>query len=174
MSGTDLLGDFHKALGQALTEWQVVEGNLFTVFHRLMASKRKGVTSACYHAVTALEARLSMTDEVAHLALASSPALLERWIDLKSKISRKKGLRNSLAHGELGFCRRNNRPVPFLTVKRYDVVATKKYKGKPHTTPKLSTKQILRYRNDFFALHQELAMFAASISEPSPSPGKQL
>jgi hypothetical protein len=42
---------FFQTLGEAIIAWQEVERNLYGIFHHMLLSKRKGVTSAVYHAV---------------------------------------------------------------------------------------------------------------------------
>jgi hypothetical protein len=156
---------FFEALGETIVAWQEVEKGLYTIFHRLILSRRKGVTSAAYHSLSSLEARLAMTHAAAHYAL--SPDLLKKWIKLHGTFRRKKDIRNKVAHFDMGLTKVNKRPVPYLAGKPYDATASIKYPD--GNAPRMNRRQLQRFRNDFHSFAQELLRFAARIPAPAKS-----
>lgn len=94
--------EFTSLFANTFLSWQRVESQLFLIFNTLLPTKNVNLTSAVFHAVMSLDARLGMIDALAHQQLQTSyPELLEEWRGLRVGTKKHAKKRNRLAHFSL-------------------------------------------------------------------------
>lgn len=94
--------EFTEVFSNTFLSWQQVEAQLFLIFNTLLPTKNANLTSAAFHAVMNLDARLAMIGAVAEQQLrVAAPKLLETWTELVDDTRSEARKRNRLAHFSL-------------------------------------------------------------------------
>lgn len=75
---------FYAAIGEAITTWAEIEGNLFDLYARLLKSNHYQALSAAYHSVINFNSRLKMVDAAATYTLTRKRDIKE-WSALLKK-----------------------------------------------------------------------------------------
>ena len=94
---------FMGALAGAITQWQIVELELYRVFSLLIRCEKPEVGSAVFHSFANFDMRLGMTHAAALIELKGCP-LFGRWVDLHNRMRKRARRRDELAHFMLRHC----------------------------------------------------------------------
>jgi len=91
---------FYEELGRAVAYWGQVEGQISSIFSRLMgrSPERYKAANIALNTVLSFDAKLAMTHAAVTSLLAHAEDALADWNPLKNKASRRNDRRNELAH----------------------------------------------------------------------------
>lgn len=100
----------HKAIGEALANWQHVETSLYILFHCLPGTTYENSSLVFFH-IKSAENRLSLIDKLC-LQHLSQRTYGNEWKDLKTRIRRFIEARNGIAHFEITGVQLEDMPKP--------------------------------------------------------------
>jgi len=91
---------FYEELGRAVAYWQAVEGQVSSIFSRIMGRTPESYRAAniALNTVLSFRTKLAMTHAAVTSLLAQSEDALAEWSPLKNRASRRNDRRNELAH----------------------------------------------------------------------------
>jgi len=147
-------------LGEAITNWQIVETTLASVFVASIYDAEAAVARAAFYAVIAFNSKLAMTN-AAVITAKPEKDLLAKWTDnLHGRLSEEAKRRNHLAHYPMAEEMRLGHPrTRFILSPML---------GKPgHTKPPplYTEKQVRDKRDDFLRLARDVHRFAKTLHE---------
>jgi hypothetical protein len=95
--------DMQMALGQAISGWAMIEGNLCQLFALALGGGGKGHRPAIevFCAVLSFETQLAMTRKAVETAFQKDKAVLASWGILWKRVDALRPMRNKLAHGQI-------------------------------------------------------------------------
>jgi hypothetical protein len=91
---------FSEVLGRALGNWQHVEGQISSIFSRILGRTNDSYKAAniALNTILSFDTKLSMTHAAVTSLLAESEGALAEWNPLKNRANRRNDRRNELAH----------------------------------------------------------------------------
>jgi len=91
---------FSEVLGRALGNWQHVEGQISSIFSRILGRTNDSYKAAniALNTILSFDTKLSMTHAAVTSLLAESEGALAEWNPLKNRANRRNARRNELAH----------------------------------------------------------------------------
>lgn len=92
--------EFYTALGQAISQWQHVEDQIYQIYAACLASENDPATAAAYHTVVNFQTRLQMTDAALRHTFRKGKIAAE-WPKKRDMVRKKSRIRNNLAHFEV-------------------------------------------------------------------------
>jgi hypothetical protein len=90
--------EFYAVVGQALYEWQLVEGEVGNLFSVFMEDPGGELANAAYHSIQSFRLRLGMANATASVFFRNHHYLQKRWDDLYKMACKMNKKRNCLAH----------------------------------------------------------------------------
>lgn len=149
--------------------WQLVEQGLFEVFLKVATCRDEKIAAAIFYSINDFSRKLEMTRCAARLFLPNKSPLHDEWKKLHKALTEHSERRNALAHFRTSL---------HVTVGGGDAVVklhpnytnpNEKFKdeGRRKTKMAMTTKDILRAKNEFDALATKLKKFSATIPQGS-------
>ena len=144
---------FFNAYCRAFLAWQFVEAKLSGIFSRFVVGKPRPAMMASYHSVLSLETRLGMIDSAAQVHLKGE-YLMEEWLDLHKKVSKRVANRNNLVHFTVTTVASKNGVDYGLLSTVFDPLATAQL---------VDAVQLDGFRDDFIELADALRKFEEKL-----------
>ena len=149
---------FHESFALAVTQWTMVEAELFRVFHNLLRAPNQDSASAVFHSALNFRTKLDMVDATARIALDKHPKQIDRWSKLFNILEKKSKIRNRVVHSmKVNTAGKAGRRI-CLRPSIFDVTS---YRRKPATYYGSDLERIAR---GFGQLNQKLHDFANGLA----------
>ncbi|HMJ49847.1 MAG TPA: hypothetical protein VK440_04680 [Burkholderiales bacterium] len=149
---------FFNAYCRAFLSWQFVEAKLSQVFSHFVFAKSRSTMMASYHSVLNLNARLGLIDSAAR-TLLKGEYLLEEWLVLHEKVSKRAANRNRLAHFTMSTISTKNGISYQLCPTVFDPLAS---------VHQFDALQLEEFRDDFMELADSLGKYEDKLEVRLP------
>jgi hypothetical protein len=157
---------FYQALGHAISRWAYVEQSLCSVFVLVSKCTDEKVARSIFYSLRDFSEKLNMTRNAARLCLTNTQ--LQEFTALRTRLINESETRNALAHFELvnmisypGVDVDNNDTV-FLMPNPFD--PNEPFKDRKNNLRKFNKEEIIKAKNRFNVLDNDLHRFAASLA----------
>jgi hypothetical protein len=146
--------EFYATVGQALSDWQLVEGEIGGIFSVVIGNPGGALSNAAYYSIQSFRVRLLMVNATASVFLRNYPNLQTQWHKLYERTDDKNTIRNYLAHymAVIIKTKKGTKMVLHPTIFKFDNLFNP-------TTRKYDIKQIKAWGTSFENLHTSLRQF---------------
>jgi len=145
--------NFYNAYCRAFLSWQIVEARLSQIFSHFVIGKSRSAITASFQSVLNLNARLIMIDSAAR-TLLKGEYLLEEWLVLREKVSKRAANRNRLAHFTMSTISTKNGISYRLCPTIFDPLAS---------AHQFDALQLEEFRDDFMELADTLGKYEEKL-----------
>jgi hypothetical protein len=149
--------EVYARAGESLNIWSQVEDLVMAIFMSFISSRRPDAIRDAYMQIIAFEAKLSATDAAAKVALANSPAHMDRWIAIRKRLDSKRKIRNKIAHSQTLYndTKKSARLFPFYSVIDPNLDWNSGWQA----------KTLYDFGVEFVSLHSDLANLLSSMRD---------
>jgi hypothetical protein len=108
----------YAQVGSALNTWSGVEDGICSVFMTALSARNSEAAQRAFFKIISFDAKLSVCDVAIRTVLENHPAQLEVWVDIEKTLTKKKKIRNKLAHFQVVFNQEKDesRLFPYLSI----------------------------------------------------------
>jgi hypothetical protein len=151
--------EFYTVIGQAPSEWHLVEGEMGHIFSVVVGNPDGALANAAYYSIQSFKLRLSMVNATAAVFLRNHPALQTEWSALYKDACSLNKIRNRLAHYIVVLVENKSKTKKkaFLKPSIFD------FRYVFNENEKYSIRQIKSWSQQFETLHKALRKFNGSI-----------
>jgi hypothetical protein len=163
---------FYEDLGRAVAYWQQVEGQVSSIFSRIMGRTPESYTAAniALNTVLSFDTKLAMTHAAVTSLLGKSEDALADWNPLKNRATRRNDRRNELAHFGVVFNPSGKPGYRYrLQPNIWNMREHQRYAGR--SPPTRTVCQIRAVGQSFLKLSMDLRSFYLKWIEPTNPPG---
>jgi hypothetical protein len=160
-ASTKAIDEMFRAVGQAISDWGLVEEGLFEVFFRLIGSRAMGPPSCTFMAADNMWTKLKMIDSMMRHSKAGRKVLTE-WEELQASCNKLIMSRNAIVHRRVTMIHIGRaKGQPALVGYRHDLrnALEEEYAVPSH----IKVDRVKELSTEFKQLGADLAQFAGGI-----------
>ena len=160
-ASTKAINEMFRAIGQAMSDWGLVEEGLFKVFFRLIGSRAMGPPSCTFMAADSMWTKLKMINSMMRHSKAGRKVLTE-WEKLQTTCNKLTMSRNAIVHRRVTMVQIGNaKGQPALVGYSHDLrnALEEEYAVPSH----IKIDRVKELSTEFRQLGADLSQFAAGI-----------